>query len=93
MFSTVGSEIVTPGLINLLFVLLKTQNNSNLNSLAIDTLSIFIKKRFIFGKGILLNLTDLLIANHDVKQKQYIGKYKKNIYILIYIFKKLFCFL
>lgn len=67
-----GKDIITPGLVNLSFILLKAKNSSKLNTIAITFLQKFIKKRFIFGQGIVKNLTEWMITDQD--SIQYSGK-------------------
>lgn len=68
-----GKDTVTPGLVNLVFVLLKTKNCPQLNDLAIGFLTKFIRKRFVFGQGIVKRLAEWMIVEQD--QKQYSGKW------------------
>lgn len=68
----VGRETVTPGLVNLAFILLRHRNNSQSQQLAIKFLMKFIRKRFIFGQGIVKKLTEWMIVEQD--QNQYAGK-------------------
>ncbi|KNC26166.1 hypothetical protein FF38_06697 [Lucilia cuprina] len=63
-----GKDTVTPGLVNLVFVLLKTKNNPKLNELAIGFLTKFIRKRFVFGQGIVKRLAEWMIVEQDQNQ-------------------------
>lgn len=67
-----GTDSVTPGIVSLAFVLLKTKDNPELNVIGINFLEKFVKKRFIFGKGIVKEIINLMIVNQDCIQ--YIGK-------------------
>lgn len=69
-----GRETVTPGLVNLAFVLLRHRNKPEVQQLAIKFLIKFVKKRFIFGQGIVKKLTEWMIVEQD--QNQYAGKTK-----------------
>ncbi|XP_050324049.1 Fanconi anemia group I protein isoform X1 [Bactrocera neohumeralis] len=60
-----GQDIITPGLVNLTFTLLKTKNNVPLNSLAMRFLSKFIRKRFVFGHGIVKKLAEWMMVEQD----------------------------
>lgn len=60
-----GMDVVTPGLVGLGFTLLKAKNCTILNTLGISFLEKFIKKRFVFGPGILKNVTDFLLADQE----------------------------
>uniref|UniRef100_A0A1A9ZCX7 Fanconi anemia group I protein n=1 Tax=Glossina pallidipes TaxID=7398 RepID=A0A1A9ZCX7_GLOPL len=63
-----GKDMVTPGLINLVFVLLKTKQNPSLQQKAINFLTKFIRKRFIFGHGIIKKLAEWMIVDPDQNQ-------------------------
>lgn len=67
-----GRETVTPGLVNLAFTLLRHRNNREVQELAIKFLIKFVKKRFIFGQGIVKKLTEWMIVEQD--RNQYAGK-------------------
>lgn len=66
--SITGMEVVTPGVVGLAFTLLKAKKQPELNLLGINFLQKFLKKRYIFGQGILRQLADLLFANPDWPQ-------------------------
>lgn len=66
-----GRETVTPGLVNLAFTLLRYRNNPEIQQLAIKFLTKFIRKRFIFGQGIVKKLTEWMVVEQD--QNQYAG--------------------
>lgn len=68
-----GLEIVTPGLVWLAFAMLKSSNCSTLHSMAIGFLEKFVKKRFIFGQGVVKNLVVFQLA--DLDAVQYTGLY------------------
>ncbi|XP_037947703.1 Fanconi anemia group I protein [Teleopsis dalmanni] len=63
-----GKDIITPGLLNLVFVLLKTKNALTLHSLAIGFLTRFIRKRFVFGQGIVEKIAKWLVVEQDQYQ-------------------------
>ncbi|KAM7345711.1 Fanconi anemia complementation group I [Cochliomyia hominivorax] len=63
-----GKDTVTPGLVNLVFVLLKTKNCPQLNQVAIGFLTKFIRKRFVFGQGIVKRLAEWMIVEQDQYQ-------------------------
>lgn len=67
-----GSDTVTPGIVSLAFVLLKTKDWPELNAIGINFLEQFVKKRFIFGRGIVKEIVNLMIVNQDCSQ--YVGK-------------------
>lgn len=67
-----GQDVITPGLVSFAFTLLKTKNNVPLNSLAIRFLTKFIRKRFVFGHGIVKKLAEWMIVEQD--QFQFGGK-------------------
>lgn len=62
-----GKEIITPGIANLAFVLLKSTIPS-LHVIAMNVLVLFVKKRFIFGAGIIKNITDFMLADQGAQQ-------------------------
>lgn len=61
-------ELVTPGLVALSFSLLKAKHQKNLNILGSNFIQAFVKKRSIFGAGVIENLSDFLLADHDSDQ-------------------------
>ncbi|KAL9917468.1 Fanconi anemia complementation group I [Glossina fuscipes fuscipes] len=63
-----GKDMVTPGLVNLVFVLLKSKQNPSLQQKAINFLTKFIRKRFIFGHGIIKKLAEWMIVEPDQNQ-------------------------
>lgn len=63
-----GKDVITPGLVNLAFVLLKSKNSPALNTLAINFLTKFIRKRFVFGQGIIKKLCEWMIVEQDQYQ-------------------------
>lgn len=63
-----GKDVITPGLVNLMFLLLKSNNTPKLNTIAINFLARFIRKRFIFGQGIVKKLADWMIVEQDSPQ-------------------------
>lgn len=67
-----GSDSVTPGIVSLAFVLLKTKDCPELNAIGINFLEKFVKKRFIFGQGIVNEIVNLMIVNQDCSQ--YVGR-------------------
>lgn len=67
-----GTDSVTPAIVSLAFVLLKTKDNPELNIIGMNFLETFVKKRYIFGKGIVKEIVNLMIVNHDCSQ--YVGK-------------------
>lgn len=66
--SITGLEVVTPGVVALAFTLLKAKRQPDLNSLGITFLHKFLKQRFIFGQGILRQLSELLFAHQECPQ-------------------------
>uniref|UniRef100_A0A1A9WN60 Fanconi anemia group I protein n=1 Tax=Glossina brevipalpis TaxID=37001 RepID=A0A1A9WN60_9MUSC len=64
-----GKDTVTPGLVNLAFVLLKTEQNTSLQQKGIAYLTQFIRKRFIFGQGIIKKLAKWMRV--EQQQNQY----------------------
>lgn len=63
-----GTDVVTAGVVGLAFVLIKAQQNTALNVMGIKFLEQFVKKRYIFGSGILKNLTEFLFADQEAPQ-------------------------
>lgn len=63
-----GKDTITPGLVNLAFVLLKAKNSPALNQLAINFLTKFIRKRFVFGQGIIKKLAEWMVVEQDQNQ-------------------------
>lgn len=66
--SITGMEVITPGVVALAFILLKAKNQSDLNLQGMNFLHQFLKKRYIFGQGILKQLSELLFANQEAPQ-------------------------
>ncbi|XP_059610608.1 Fanconi anemia group I protein [Phlebotomus argentipes] len=66
--SKVGMDVVTPGFVGLLFTLLKAKNQPDLNSMAINLLQQFLRKRQQFGRGIVKDLLEFLLANYEAPQ-------------------------
>lgn len=63
-----GKDVITPGLVNFMFLLLKDKKSPKLNNIAINFLTRFIRKRFIFGQGIVKKLADWMIVEQDSPQ-------------------------
>ncbi|XP_075166591.1 Fanconi anemia complementation group I [Haematobia irritans] len=63
-----GKDTITPGLVNLSFVLLKAKNSPQLNELAIGFLTKFIRKRFVFGQGIVKRLAEWMVIEQEQNQ-------------------------
>lgn len=76
-----GKEIVTPGIVWLAFSLLKSgsaksgpetsaesQTTVDLHRMAIGFLEKFVKKRFIFGAGVVKNVVDFVLADLEAVQ-------------------------
>ncbi|XP_073845314.1 Fanconi anemia complementation group I [Musca autumnalis] len=63
-----GKDTITPGLVNLAFVLLKAKNSPQLNQLAINFLTKFIRKRFVFGQGIIKRLAEWMVVEQEQNQ-------------------------
>ncbi|XP_055593420.1 Fanconi anemia group I protein-like [Uranotaenia lowii] len=63
-----GMEVVTPGVIHLAFGLLIAKKQPKLHMLAIAFLQNFVKKRFIFGTGIVAKLKQYLFADLEAVQ-------------------------
>lgn len=70
-----GMDSVTPGIVTLAFSLLKTKDNPELNGIGTNFLETFVKKRFIFGPGIVKEITNLMLVNQDCDQ--YVGENSK----------------
>lgn len=68
--SSNGNEIVTPGMIWLSFALLKSSSSESaqLHQLASVFLERFVRKRFIFGAGIVKSVMDFALADLDAAQ-------------------------
>uniref|UniRef100_A0A1B0GJY9 Uncharacterized protein n=2 Tax=Lutzomyia longipalpis TaxID=7200 RepID=A0A1B0GJY9_LUTLO len=66
--SKLGMDVVTPGFVGLLFTLLKSKNQPDLNTMAINLLQQFLKKRQHFGRGIVKHLLEFLLANYEASQ-------------------------
>uniref|UniRef100_A0A182F4D0 Uncharacterized protein n=1 Tax=Anopheles albimanus TaxID=7167 RepID=A0A182F4D0_ANOAL len=64
-----GKEVVTPGIIHFAFALLLAKKQPKLHSIAIQFFQIFLKRRFIFGSGIIAKLKNLLFA--DLEETQF----------------------
>uniref|UniRef100_A0A182T620 Fanconi anemia group I protein n=1 Tax=Anopheles maculatus TaxID=74869 RepID=A0A182T620_9DIPT len=64
-----GKEVVTPGLINFAFALLLAKKQTKLHGIAINFFQLFIKRRFIFGSGIVAKLKKYLFA--DLEETQF----------------------
>uniref|UniRef100_A0A182MHL8 Fanconi anemia group I protein n=1 Tax=Anopheles culicifacies TaxID=139723 RepID=A0A182MHL8_9DIPT len=64
-----GKEVVTPGLINFAFALLLAKKQTKLHSIAINFFQLFIKRRFIFGNGIIAKIKKYLFA--DLEETQF----------------------
>ncbi|XP_030375244.1 Fanconi anemia group I protein [Scaptodrosophila lebanonensis] len=63
-----GKDMITPGLINLAFVLLKAKQSPTLNALAMTFLSKFIRRRFIFGQGIIDRIAEWMLVDQEQHQ-------------------------
>ncbi|XP_055381041.1 uncharacterized protein LOC129611763 [Condylostylus longicornis] len=63
-----GKDVITPGLVNLAFILLRAKNHKKLSVLSTSFLAQFIKKRFIFGHGIVKNLANWMLAEQDCER-------------------------
>lgn len=77
-----GKDVVTPGLVNLAFTLLKAHNAPKLNTLAITFLTKFIRRRFMFGQGIIKRIAEWMVV--DQEQNQFSGD------LVLYIYKLCF---
>lgn len=64
-----GKEVVTPGLINFAFALLLAKKQPKLHGIAINFFQLFIKRRFIFGSGIIAKIKKYLFA--DLEESQF----------------------
>uniref|UniRef100_A0A182TNZ2 Fanconi anemia group I protein n=1 Tax=Anopheles melas TaxID=34690 RepID=A0A182TNZ2_9DIPT len=64
-----GKEVVTPGLINFAFALLLAKKQPKLHAIAINFFQLFIKRRFIFGSGIIAKIKKYLFA--DLEESQF----------------------
>nr|XP_016941259.1 Fanconi anemia group I protein homolog [Drosophila suzukii] len=62
-----GKDVITPGLVHLVFYLLKS-NSPKMHTLAITFLTKFIRKRFIFGQGIIKLISEWMIVYQDQNQ-------------------------
>ncbi|KAH8277898.1 hypothetical protein KR018_009894, partial [Drosophila ironensis] len=62
-----GKDVITPGLVHLVFCLLKS-NSPKLHSLAFTFLTKFIRKRFIFGQGVIKLIADWMIIHQNQSQ-------------------------
>ncbi|EDW47016.1 GM20650 [Drosophila sechellia] len=62
-----GKDVITPGLVHLVFYLLKSQS-PKMHALAITFLTKFIRKRFIFGQGIIKLISEWMIVYQDQNQ-------------------------
>uniref|UniRef100_A0A6P4FK17 Fanconi anemia group I protein n=1 Tax=Drosophila rhopaloa TaxID=1041015 RepID=A0A6P4FK17_DRORH len=62
-----GKDVITPGLVHLVFYLLKSQT-PKMHTLAITFLTKFIRKRFIFGQGIIKLISEWMIVYQDQNQ-------------------------
>lgn len=63
-----GIDVVTPGVVGLAFVLIKAQQNLTLNVMGIKFLEQFVKKRHLYGDGILKTLKEFLFADQEAPQ-------------------------
>lgn len=66
-------EIVTPGIIWLAFAMLKANACPTLHHSATCFLEKFVKRRFIFGQGIVKNLVNFQLA--ELEAVQYSGRH------------------
>ncbi|KAH8284890.1 hypothetical protein KR054_002362 [Drosophila jambulina] len=62
-----GKDVITPGLVHLIFYLLKS-HSPKMHSLSIAFLTKFIRKRFIFGQGIIKLISEWMIVYQDQNQ-------------------------
>nr|NP_610429.2 fanconi anemia complementation group I [Drosophila melanogaster]A1Z7L1.2 RecName: Full=Fanconi anemia group I protein homolog; Short=Protein FACI [Drosophila melanogaster]AAF59016.2 fanconi anemia complementation group I [Drosophila melanogaster] len=62
-----GKDVITPGLVHLVFYLLKSQS-PKMHTLAITFLTKFIRKRFIFGQGIIKLISEWMIVYQEQNQ-------------------------
>lgn len=67
-----GTDAVTPGVVSLAFVLLKTKDSPELHTIAVNFLEQFLKKRYMFGPGIVKEIVNLMIVNQECSQ--YVGE-------------------
>lgn len=63
-----GADVVTAGLIALSFTLLKAHNSSAMPILGMKFLEKFVRKRFIYGSGILKSISEFLFADQEAPQ-------------------------
>ncbi|KAH8355258.1 hypothetical protein KR093_009668, partial [Drosophila rubida] len=63
-----GKDVITPGLVHLAFTLLKAHNSPKLNTLAITFLTKFIRRRFMFGKGIIKRVAEWMVVDQVQNQ-------------------------
>ncbi|XP_064535940.1 Fanconi anemia group I protein homolog [Drosophila montana] len=63
-----GKDVVTPGLVNLAFTLLKAHNAPKLNTLAITFLTKFVRRRFMFGQGIIKRIAEWMVVDQEQNQ-------------------------
>lgn len=63
-----GTDVVTAGLVGLAYCLLKTPKNTKLHVQGIKFLESFVKKRHIFGTGVIKNICDFLLADQEAPQ-------------------------
>lgn len=68
----VFKSLILIGIVSLAFVLLKTKDCPELNAIGINFLEKFVKKRFIFGPGIVKEIVNLMVVNQDCSQ--FVGK-------------------
>lgn len=69
-----GKDVITPGLVHLIFYLLKS-HSPKMHTLSITFLTKFIRKRFIFGQGIIKLISEWMIVYQD--QNQFSGGYNR----------------
>ncbi|KAH8253655.1 hypothetical protein KR032_006379 [Drosophila birchii] len=62
-----GKDVITPGLVHLIFYLLKS-HSPKMHTLSITFLTKFIRKRFIFGQGIIKLISKWMIVYQDQNQ-------------------------
>ncbi|XP_055918883.1 Fanconi anemia group I protein [Eupeodes corollae] len=63
-----GKDIITPGLVNLAFVLLKDKNSSIIYELGMNFLIKFVRKRFVFGQGVVKKLAEWMVLDQETNQ-------------------------
>lgn len=68
-----GKDTITPGLVNLAFTLLKSKNSPVVYGLGMNFLMKFVRKRFVFGQGVVKKLAEWMIV--DQEAVQYSGWY------------------